>query len=91
MNASLIAARWARDVGRRVVGRDVGFVARLGEHRPVEGQAEVAVQLRSNAAVGNGGILTTALGTAAQMSNPARSRPARARPAVTSRTTTSPT
>src|SRR5580704_17300164 len=43
-------------VGRRVVGGDVGFVARLGEHRPVEGQAEVEVQLRSYAAVGDGGI-----------------------------------
>src|SRR6476660_7830365 len=43
-------------VSRRVVGRDVGFVARLGEHRPVEGQAEVAVQFRSYAAVGGGGI-----------------------------------
>src|SRR5260370_10423367 len=44
-------------VGRRVVGRDVGFIARLGEHRPIERQAEVAVQLRSYAAVGGGGIV----------------------------------
>ena len=40
-----------------MIGLDLGFVARLGEHRPVEGQAEIAVQLRSYALVGGGGIV----------------------------------
>src|SRR5690348_16777622 len=53
-----VADRGALGTGvvRRVVGRDVGFVAGLSEHGPVERQAEVAVQLRSYALAGDGGI-----------------------------------